>query len=97
MSVMVTVEFNLKPETAEGFLESMKATLPDTRGFKGCQDVKSYYESETHSLFLVELWDSAEDQQAYLKWRAEGGMMEAIGGAITGPPVFRTFEIREDI
>ena len=85
MSVMVTVEFNLKPESAEGFLEAMKATLPDTRGFKGCQDVKSYYESETHSLFLVELWDSADDQQAYLKWRAEGGMMEAIGGAITGP------------
>ena len=37
MSVMVTVEFNLKPEAAEGFLETMKATLPDTRGFKGCQ------------------------------------------------------------
>ena len=97
MSVMVTVEFNLKPEAAEGFLEAMKTSLPDTRSFKGCQDVKSYYENETHSLFLVELWDSSEDQQAYLKWRAEGGMMEAIGGAITGPPVFRTFEIREDI
>ena len=38
MSVMVTVEFNLKPEAAEGFLEAMKATLPDTRGFKGCQE-----------------------------------------------------------
>ena len=75
----------------------MKASLPDTRSFKGCQDVKSYYESETHSLFLVEIVGQFRDQQAYLKWRAEGGMMEAIGGAITGPPVFRTFEIREDI
>ena len=74
----------------------MKASLPDTRSFKGCQDVKSYYESETHSLFLVELWDSSEDQQAYLKWRAEGGMMEAIGAASNGPPVFRTFEISEE-
>ena len=97
MSVMVTVEFNLKPEAAEGFLEMMKATLPDTRAFKGCQGVKSYYESETRSLLLVELWESTEDQQAYLKWRADGGMMEAIGSAIAGPPVFRTFDIRDDI
>ena len=97
MSVMVTVEFNLKPEAAEGFLETMKGTLPDTRAFKGCQDVKSYFENDTHSLLLMELWDSAADQQAYLKWRTEGGMMEAIGGAIAGPPVFRTFDIRDDI
>ena len=55
MSVMVTVEFNLKPEAADEFLGPMKASMPDTRGFKGCQDVKSYYESETLSLFLVDL------------------------------------------
>ncbi|MAI69288.1 MAG: antibiotic biosynthesis monooxygenase [Rhodobiaceae bacterium] len=97
MSVMVTVEFKLKPDAAEGFLEAMKSTLPDTRAFEGCQEVKTYYESETQSLLLVELWDSAEHQQTYLGWRVETGMMEAIGDALAGAPVFRTFEIRDDI
>ena len=97
MSIMVTVEFNLKPEAAEGFLDAMKTTLPDTRAYDGCQEVKSYYEAETHSLLLVELWASTEHQQAYLNWRVEGGMLEAIGDALAGPPVFRTFDIRDDI
>lgn len=97
MAVMVTVEFRFKPEAADAMIEAMKASLPDTRAYDGCQDVKSYYEAETHSLLLVEIWDSAAHQQAYIGWRAETGMMDSIGDALADAPIFRTFDIRDDI
>jgi quinol monooxygenase YgiN len=97
MAVMVSIEMKFKPETAEKMLQTMKAALVDTRGFEGCQELKSYYETDTHSLLLVEIWDSAEAQQAYMGWRVETGFIDQIGGDLAGPPIARTFEIRDDI
>lgn len=97
MAVMVSVEMKFKPESAEKMLETMKAALVDTRAFEGCQELKSYYECETHSLLFIEIWDSAADQQAYLGWRVESGFIDSVSGDMAAPPVIRTFEIREDI
>ena len=49
MSVMVTAEFKLKPESAEAVIQTMIDILPDTRAYDGCESVKSYYEPETHT------------------------------------------------
>ena len=84
MAVMVSIEMKFKPETAEKMLQTMKAALVDTRGFEGCQELKSYYETDTHSLLLVEIWDSAEAQQAYMGWRVETGFIDLIGGDLAG-------------
>ena len=97
MSVMVTAEFVLKPETADQVIQTMIEILPDTRAYDGCQSVKSYYEKETHSLLLVEIWESSEHQQKYLGWRVETGLVDQVGAMLAAPPAFRTFEIREDI
>lgn len=97
MSVMVSVEMKFKPESAEKMLQTMKAALVDTRGFEGCQALKSYYETETDSLLLIEIWDSAAAQQAYLGWRVESGFINALSDDLAAPPVVRTFEIRDDI
>jgi len=97
MAVMVSVEMKFKPESAEKMLETMKEALVDTRGFEGCQELKSYYETATHSLLFVEIWDSAEAQQAYLGWRVESGFIDSVSGDLAEAPVIRTFEIRDDI
>ncbi len=97
MAVMVSVEFKMKPEAAEAMLEGLKSSLPDTRAFEGCLEVKSYYEPDTHSLLLIELWESAAHQQAYLNWRIESGSMANMGDVLVADPIFRTFDIREDI
>jgi quinol monooxygenase YgiN len=97
MSVMVTVSFQYKPEAVEAALAGMKEALVDTRAFAGCESVKSYFNAETNTLLLVEIWDRAESQQAYLGWRAETGMMETIADIIAAPPVFTTYDIRDDI
>lgn len=97
MSVMVTVSIQYKPETAEAGLEGMKEALVDTRAFAGCESVDCYYEAATHTLFLVELWDKAESQEAYLAWRVETGMIEAMADIVAAPTEFKTYEIRSDI
>ena len=97
MPVMVSVEMKFKPESAEKMLETMKTALVDTRGFEGCQELKSYYETETCSLLFIEIWDSAAAQQAYLGWRVESGFIDSVSDDMAAPPVIRTFEIREDI
>jgi quinol monooxygenase YgiN len=97
MTVMVTAEFKMKPESAETVIQTMKEILPDTRAYDGCQEVKSYYEPETHSLLLVEIWESSEHQQNYIGWRVETGLVDSLSEMFAAAPAFRTFEIRSDI
>ena len=58
MSVMITVEFKIKPEKVDEALEEMREGLPATRNFQGCQSIDSYFDKKNSSLFLVEFWDS---------------------------------------
>jgi quinol monooxygenase YgiN len=97
MTVMVTAEFKMKPEAAETVIQTMKEILPDTRAYDGCQEIKSYYEPDTHTLLLVEIWESSEHQQKYIGWRVETGLVDSVSEMLAAAPAFRTFEIRSDI
>ena len=100
MSVMITVEFKIKPEKVDEALEEMREGLPATRNFQGCQRIDSYFDKKNSSLFLVEFWDSLEDQKKYLKWRlANSG--ESINNLIEAnlfePPIFKIYEAMQDL
>ena len=43
MPVVVTLEANVRPESADDMNSMMKVALPDTRAFAGCQDIRSKY------------------------------------------------------
>jgi quinol monooxygenase YgiN len=100
MSVMITVEFKIKPEKVDEALEEMREGLPATRNFQGCQRIDSYFDKKNSSLFLVEFWDSLEDQRKYLKWRlADSG--ESVNNSIEAnlfePPIFKIYEAIPDL
>ena len=100
MSVMITVEFKIKPEKVDEAFEEMREGLPATRNFQGCQRIDSYFDKKNSSLFLVEFWDSLEDQRKYLKWRlANSG--ESVNNSIEAnlfePPIFKTYEAMPDL
>ena len=100
MSVMITVEFKIKPEKVDKALEEMRKGLPATRNFQGCQRIDSYFDKKNSSLFLVEFWDSLEDQRKYLKWRlANSG--ESVNNSIEAnlfePPIFKIYEAMQDL
>ncbi|MFL2503464.1 MAG: putative quinol monooxygenase [Luminiphilus sp.] len=97
MSVMVTVEWPAKPETLSEFLGLLEQALVDTRTYDGCENVQTYVEKSTGSVLLVEIWASEEHQQAYMKWRMETGLMDAIGGYLDSAPIARTFDIKSDV
>ena len=100
MSVMITVEFKIKPEKVDEALEEMREGLPATRNFQGCQRIDSYFDKKNSSLFLVEFWDSLEDQRKYLKWRlADSGesVNNSIEANLVEPPIFKIYEAMPDL
>lgn len=97
MSVMVTIEAPTKSEKLEEFLGFLKEGLVATRSFKGCQKVDTYVDHERSSVFLVELWDSLQDQEAYMAWRVDTGLLEAISPFLSASLIVRSFEIKEDV
>ena len=97
MSVMVTVELPTKRDKLGEFLNLLKEALVTTRGFKGCQKVDTFVDEDKPSILLVELWDAPKDQEAYMAWRLETGLLETIAPFISEDPIIRSFEIREDV
>ncbi len=100
MSVMITVEFKIKPEKVEVALEEMREGLPATRNFEGCRSIDSYFDKKNSSLFLVEFWDSLEAQKEYLKWRlANSGenVNRSIDANLLEPPIFKIYKAMPEL
>lgn len=93
MSVMVQVEFQIVPEKVEEFKGMLKAVLPDTRAYDGCESVICYQDKDNAgTIVLYEVWGKREQQQKYLAWRVETGLMDALGPFVTAPPSIRCFD-----
>ena len=97
MSVMVTLELPAKLESLQEFLAVMKEALVETRAYAGCEKVETFVEEGTGNVLLVELWETPEHQQAYMGWRMDTGLIDAIDGFLNGVPVARTFNIKSEI
>ena len=97
MSVMVILEMPVKPDMLEDYLNILKGALVETRDYKGCRSVTTLVDQETSSVVLVEEWDSVEDQQAYMAWRAETGLIDAIAPFMQGELVTRTYDLKTEI
>jgi len=87
----------VKPEMLEDYLNILKGALVETRSYKGCRSVTTLVDQETSSIVLVEEWDSAEDQQAYIAWRVETGLIDAIAPFMQGELVTRTYDLKTEI
>jgi|TARA_B100000929_G_C15230838_1_gene326235 quinol monooxygenase YgiN len=97
MSVMVILEMPVKPDMLEDYLNILKGALVETRNYKGCRSVTTLVDQETSSVVLVEEWDSVDDQQAYMAWRMETGLIDAIGPFMQGELVTRTFDLKTEV
>ena len=97
MSVMIALEMPVKPAMLEDYLAILKGALVETRSYKGCISVSTLVDQETSSVLLIEEWDSVEYQQAYMAWRVETGLIEAISPFMQGELVTRTFDLKTEI
>ena len=78
--------FPCKPGMGDELLEILKAALNETRAFKGCLSVVTYVSAENpDEIVLLEEWDQKSSQEAYMQWRVETGMPEALAPILAGP------------
>ena len=84
MSVRVIAEFPAAPGKLEELITSLKAALPDTRAFEGCEDIESLLDAERETIVLFEHWRSFEDYDRYLAWRVETGMLDLLDELLAG-------------
>jgi quinol monooxygenase YgiN len=93
MATLVILEVKVKPEAVQGMKETLKAALPDTRKFAGCQGVTFYSkQDEPTTIVAIEKWDTKAAYEKYLAWRTETGFMEKFGAALAAPPSIRYFD-----
>ena len=89
-SYRVCAVFTLKDQQAKNrFIEFANGEngLSVTRAAKGCQSLKMFESREDEmKLIIWQMWDSKEDQEAYIKHRHEDGTFEMIGEIVACPP-----------
>jgi quinol monooxygenase YgiN len=92
MSVVVLLDFRVKPEVLEESLQFFKKILVDTRAYAGCEGVDVYNNADDPTnIIFYERWQSKELYQKYLAWRTESGFMETFGAKLAGAPTIRYF------
>ena len=93
MSVLVTLEINIKPENMGDLTDFMKRDLHHTRSADGCNGLTVHANQDNpNNVVVVEDWDSREQYETYLGWRAERGDLEKLGSWIEEAPSIRFFD-----
>ena len=69
MSVLVIVDFLIKPEGVDLYMETFKERLPFTRTYEGCQEIDLFRDEDDPNHFvLVEHWESRAHYDKYRAW-----------------------------
>jgi quinol monooxygenase YgiN len=89
MSHTLIAEFPCAPGTGAAFLEILLPALADTRAFAGCELCETYADQDNPDLVVRwEKWAARENHEAYMGWRMETGILDAIGPFMAGEPRF---------
>lgn len=89
MSHSAKVEFTCKEGKGAEFLAALLPALAETRAYEGCESVETYTDADNPDLIVLwEKWAKRENQEAYLNWRVETGMIDMIGPFMAAPPSF---------
>ncbi|MEQ8494802.1 MAG: putative quinol monooxygenase [Gammaproteobacteria bacterium] len=93
MTTAVTIDFSIVPERVGEFLAFIKGIAPDTRAYDGCRLFDIWTDQDKPGrVFFYELWDSRAQQEKYLAWRAETGLMDKLGPFLTAPPTISYYD-----
>ncbi len=84
-AVFLTIDLQIDPAKMDDFLAMMIEAAPDTRAREGCRLFDIYVdEANPGHVVFFEIWDSKEQQQAYLAWRQETGFNAKLGPFMAG-------------
>ncbi len=85
----IVVTLRLTPSDPKAFQSFLADILPDTRKARGCRSSKTYTSGDATEFLLIQEWDSAEDQTAYMAWRESTGVLATFLGHLAKPAEVR--------
>ena len=97
MSVLVNLEIPVKKERIEDFFDYLRDILVDTRAYEGCIRLDTYHEMENSKVLLIEEWEKIENQESYMQWRNETGLVEALEEFIDGELIIKKYYPKKDV
>lgn len=97
MSVLVNLEIPVKKERIEDFFNYLRDILVDTRAYEGCIRLETYHDMENSKVLLIEEWEKIENQESYMQWRTETGLVEALEEFLDGELVIKKYCPKRDV
>ena len=97
MSVLVNLEIPVKKERIEDFFNYLKDILVDTRAYEGCIRLETYHDMENSKVLLIEEWEKIENQESYMQWRTETGLVEALEEFLDGELIIKKYSPKRDV
>ena len=97
MSVLVNLEIPVKKERIEDFFNYLRDILVDTRAYEGCIRLETYHEMENSKVLLIEEWEKIENQESYMQWRTETGLVEALEEFLDGELIIKKYYPKRDV
>lgn len=97
MSVLVNLEIPVKKERIEDFFDYLRDILVDTRAYEGCIRLDTYHEMENSKVLLIEEWEKIENQESYMQWRNETGLVEALTEFLDGELIIKKYYPKRDV
>ena len=90
--VVVTIE--LSAMDADAFKDHLLKVIPVTRTASGCRYSHSCQNTKNPNNFLLlQGWDSLDQQEAYIAWRAARGDLGRLRAFLTRDPVIEVFDL----
>ena len=97
MSVLVNLEIPVKKERIEDFFNYLRDILVDTSAYEGCIRLETYHDMENSKVLLIEEWEKIENQESYMQWRTETGLVEALEEFLDGELVIKKYYPKKDV
>ena len=97
MSVLVNLEIPVKKERIEDFFDYLRDILVDTRAYEGCIRLETYHDMENSKVLLIEEWEKIENQESYMQWRTETGLVEALTEFLDGELIIKKYYPKRDV
>ena len=97
MSVLVNLEIPVKKERIEDFFNYLRDILVDTRAYEGCIRLETYHDMEDSKVLLIEEWEKIENQESYMQWRTETGLVEALTEFLDGELIIKKYYPKRDV
>ena len=96
MSVIITLEADIKTNQKENLLTMLREYLPQTKIYKGFINISIHTQTNSNHILFFEKWETVEDYESYLSWRTKTGVMDKLGNTFETTPTIRYY-ITEDI